>query len=97
MDITFSLQAGPAGCAETSASVSGSVLTIDGTPYDLNGISWQEGTPFVTPVSFDGSDYSVCIRWQYDPAKSLSDQGTTAPEMTVASGSVPDPVQRLPE
>lgn len=85
----------------TSVSVSGLVLTIDGTEYDLSIIpeggqaEASEESPFIGTVTRD----SVTIRYEYDSMKAEPDQSTDWADYTfdVSSGEVPCPIKWKPE
>ena len=81
----------------TTVSVSGLVLTIDGTEYDISIIpeggqaEADENGPFIGTVTRD----SVTIRYEYDSMKAESNQSTDWDDWTffVESGDVPCPVK----
>lgn len=85
----------------TSVSVSGLVLTIDGTEYDLSVIpeggqaEASEDSPFIGTVTHD----SVTICYEYDSSKAEPDQSTNWADYTfeVVSGEVPCPIKWKPE
>lgn len=85
----------------TSALVSGLVLTIDGTEYDLSiipegGQAEASGdSPFIGTVTRD----SVTIRYEYDSLKAEPDQSTDWDDYTfeVVGGEVPCPIKWKPE
>lgn len=100
MNLSFHLQAGLPGQAETQASVSGDILTVDGVAYDLGSVpdggdATPAGThPFVGQISRAGGVIHAAVRWVYDTATAEPAQGATVPSASVTSGTVPDPVQR---
>ena len=85
----------------TTVSISGLVLTIDGTDYDLSIIpeggqaEASDGSPFIGTVTRD----SVTIRYEYDSAKAEPDQSTNWDDYTfeVVDGEVPCPIKWKPE
>ena len=85
----------------TSVSVSGLVLTIDGTDYDLSVIpeggqaEAAESSPFIGTVTRD----AVTIRYEYDSLKAEADQSTNWADYTfdVVGGEVPCPIKWKPE
>lgn len=89
--------AGLPGEPETTASVSGDVLTVDGIAYDLSPIAegdtaTAEGTehPFSGPITRENGEICAPIRWQYG-SDAKPDQPKDAAHwiVTVASGDVP--------
>ena len=89
------------GYKTTTVSLSGLVLTIDGTEYDLSIIpeggqaEASEGSPFIGTVTRE----SVTIRYEYDSMKAEPDQSTNWDDWTffVESGDVPCPIKWKPE
>lgn len=87
---------------DTTASVSGDVLTVDGVAYDLSGV--PEGGearptgdhPFSGPITRTDGVLHLAIIWHFDAATAEPDQGAQYPVLTVTSGDVPDPVKRKP-
>ena len=85
----------------TSVSVSGLVLTIDGTEYDLSIIpeggqaEASEDSPFIGTVTRD----SVTIRYEYDSLKAEPNQSTNWDDYAfeVVDGEVPCPIKWKPE
>lgn len=81
----------------TTVSLSGLVLTIDGTEYDLSIIpeggqaEASEDSPFIGTVTRD----AVTIRYEYDSMKAEPDQSTNWDDWTffVESGDVPCPMK----
>lgn len=90
-----------AGFKPTTVSVSGLVLTIDGTEYDLSVIpeggqaEASEDSPFIGTVTRD----SVTIRYEYDSSKAEPDQSSDWGDYTfeVVEGEVPCPIKWKPE
>jgi hypothetical protein len=103
MKLTLHMQAGLPGDPETTASVAGDILTIDGVEYDLSpvpegGQAVPEGaSPFVGFMTRAGGEIAAEILWRYDAATADPDQGGQIPVVTVTAGPLPDPVARLPE
>lgn len=101
-EITASLSGDFANGRETTASINGRILTVDGADYDLSGlgegdIATAEGQhPFIGPIAMADGVTRLALLWSYDPATADPDQGTGHPVLTVTSGAVPDPVKRLP-
>ena len=85
----------------TTVSVTGLVLTIDDTEYDLSIIpeggqaEASEGSPFIGTVTRD----SVTIRYEYESLKAEPDQSTDWADYTfdVVEGEVPCPIKWKPE
>lgn len=85
----------------TTVSLSGLVLTIDGTEYDLSIIpeggqaEASEDSPFIGTVTRD----SVTIRYEYDSMKAESNQSAGWDDYTfdVVEGEVPCPIKWKPE
>lgn len=85
----------------TAVSISGLVLAIDGTDYDLSIIpeggqaEASEGSPFIGIVTRD----SVTVRYEYESMKAEPDQSTDWADWTfeVVQGEVPCPIRWKPE
>ncbi len=85
----------------TTVSLSGLVLTIDGTEYDLSIIpeggqaEASEDSPFIGTVTRD----SVTVRYEYESQKAEPDQSTSWDDYTfeVVEGEVPCPIKWKPE
>ena len=81
----------------TTVSVSGLVVTVDGTDYDLSAIpeggqgEADENSPFIGTVTRD----SVTIRYEYDMCKAEEAQSTDWADYTfdVTSGDIPCPIK----
>jgi len=102
MRITTNLIAVPPDQTETTASVSGEVITVDGTAYDLSSVP-EEGLaqphgdhPFVGPITRTEGVIYVAVKWQYKTETSEADQPKSPPVFELTEGEVPDPVKRLP-
>ncbi|CUH99858.1 hypothetical protein [Leisingera aquaemixtae] len=102
MKITCICGAGLPGHPETAASVSDDVLTVDGAAYDLSavpdgGYADPEGDhPFVGQIQRIGGELHLSLRWFYDTVTAEANQPSAAPELTVISGPLPDPIIRKP-
>ena len=102
MKITIKLGGKPTNRAETTASVSGDVLTVNGTAYDLasvpeGGTAVPQGEhPFAGPIARTGGVIHASLVWLYDAGTAEPDQGRTPPVFDIETGDVPDPVRRLP-
>lgn len=100
MELTFHLIAGAPGVTETTASVSGDILVVNGTAFDFEdvpegGAAVLSGDhPFIGPVRREGGVLKAGIAWVYDMALAARDQPATPPVQTVASGAAADPVTR---
>ena len=89
------------GYKTTSVSVSGLVITIDGTEYDLSIIpeggqaEASEDSPFIGTVTRE----SVTIRYEYDSMKAEPNQSADWADYTfeVVQGEVPCPIKWKPE
>ena len=81
----------------TEVSVSGLVITIDGTPVDLEQIPEggyaepDEDSPFISNVTRD----EVTVRYHYESIKALPDQSKDWADYTfeVTNGPVPCPIK----
>ena len=102
MKITCICIAGLPGQPETTASVIGDTLTVDGVAYDLSsvpegGFAEPEGDhPFVGRIERTGGVLGLSLRWRYDTATANPIQPTDAPVLSVVAGAVPDPIIRKP-
>lgn len=103
MKLTLHLQAGLPGDPETTSSVAGDNLTVDGSAYDLSpvpegGEVTPEGeSPFVGAITRQNGEIHAAILWRYDARTAEPNQGTALPVVSITSGDVPDPVLRKPE
>ncbi|UWQ31349.1 hypothetical protein K3555_12080 [Leisingera sp. M527] len=104
MKVTCICVAGLPGQPETSASVSGDVITVDGVPFDLSevpdgGFAEPEGDnhPFIGRIERTDGGLRVQLRWIYSGATAERVQPAVPPTFTVASGPVPDPIIRTGE
>lgn len=85
----------------TKVSVSGLVITIDGTPVDLSVIpeggyaESDEDSPFIGNVTRD----EVTVRYHYESLKAEPDQSKDWADYTfeVTEGEVPCPIVWKPE
>jgi hypothetical protein len=81
----------------TQVSVSGLVVTIDGTPIDLSvipvgGVAEPDAdSPFVGNVTRD----EVTVKYHYDSAKAEPDQSSNWADYTfeITEGEVPSPIK----
>ncbi len=102
MEITCACIAGLPGQPETTASVSGEVITVDGVAYDLSavpegGYAEPEGDhPFVGQIARIGGELHLSLRWIYDTSTAEVHQPGVAPVLAVTEGEVPDPITRKP-
>ncbi|MCD9148525.1 hypothetical protein [Pseudophaeobacter flagellatus] len=102
MHITFICSAGLPGQPETTASVAGDTLTVDGVGYDLSAV--PEGGfaepggdhPFAGRIARSGGTLTLSLHWRYDAATAQAHQPAASPVLTVAAGAVPDPIIRKP-
>ena len=101
-EITFSLRAGLPGQPETTATVSGDTVTVDGIAYDLSavpegGFAEADGDehPFRGRIARSGGVLRYCLRWRFDPATAEPAQPATLPAAVLTAGPVPDPIVRL--
>ena len=103
MKLTLSPQVGLPGAPETTISVSGDIITIDGTPYDLSpvpegGEATAEDSPFVGKITRQDGTLHVTVRVVLgDDAE--SNQPTDPAHWVIenASGDVAIPALRKPE
>lgn len=101
-EITANLSADLANGHETTASVNGRILTVDGNDYDLSELGEGDTATaagqhtFIGPIAMADGVTRLTLLWSYDPSTADPDQGTSHPVLTVTSGAVPDPVKRLP-
>jgi hypothetical protein len=81
----------------TEVSVSGLVITIDGTPIDLSVIpeggvaEADENSPFIGNVTRE----EVAVRYHYESLKAVPDQSKDWADYTfdITSGEVPCPIK----
>jgi len=81
----------------TQVSVSGLIITIDGTPIDLSVIPEgglaepDENSPFIGNVTRD----EVTVRYHYESSKAVPDQSKDFADYTfeVTEGEVPCPIK----
>lgn len=86
---------------DTTVSVSGLVVTVDGTPYDLSVIPVggdadpAEGEPFIGKMTRE----SVTVLYRYNSATAEPNQSTDIADYTfnVTDGPVPNPIVQKPE
>jgi len=86
---------------DTTVSVDGLVVTVNGIPYDLSVIPAggdaqpDDNEPFFGTMTRD----RVTVLYRYDGRTALPDQPTDIAEYTfdVSSGVLPDPIARKPE
>ena len=99
MRITFHLKDNT--LIETTARVSGDVITVNGTAYDLSsvpedGLAQPQGDhPFAGPITRTEGVIHVAVNWQYKTETSEADQPKSPPVFEITDGDVPDPVKRL--
>ncbi|MEX5599161.1 hypothetical protein [Pseudophaeobacter sp. C1-32P7] len=102
MKISFNCIAGLPGQHETSASVSGDTITVDGVAYDLSavpegGFAEPDGEhPFFGQIARIGGELHLSLLWFYDAATAEVHQPAAAPVLAVTEGEVPDPITRKP-
>lgn len=102
MKITCNCIAGLPGQPETTASVSGDTITVDGVAYDLStvpegGYAEPVGDhPFRGRIARIGGELQLMLDWFYDIATAEDDQPAAAPVLNVPAGDVPDPITRKP-
>ncbi|MGR3593049.1 MAG: hypothetical protein ACU0B9_07040 [Limimaricola soesokkakensis] len=102
MKLTLSPIAGLPGASETTASVAGDVLTVDGIAYDLSSVpeggeATPEGDdhPFVGTIIRTDGEISAAIRWTYgDDADPHQPRDPAHWVLTVTDGEVLAPVVR---
>jgi hypothetical protein len=103
MNLTISPAAGLPGQPETTASVSGDVLTVDGTPYDLSAV--PEGGeaipagdhPFIGAITRSGGEIAAHIRGVYgDDAERSQPTDPAHWVLIVSDGPVPMPFVKAP-
>ncbi|UWS77983.1 hypothetical protein N1037_11855 [Phaeobacter sp. G2] len=100
MKITCICIAGLPGQPETTASVNGDIITVDGVAYDLSsvpegGFAEPEGDhPFAGRIERTGGVLHLSLLWRYDAATAEPIQPTDAPVLSVVAGAVPDPIIR---
>lgn len=99
MKLTISPLAGLPGASETTASVSGDMLTVDGIAYDLStvpegGEATPEGDhPFIGTITRTAGEIVAAIRWTYgDDADRDQPTDPAHWSLTVADGPVPSPI-----
>ena len=85
----------------TSVSVNGSIVTVDGTDYDLSIIpeggvaEADESSPFTGIVTRE----QVTVKYHYESSKAEPNQSTDWNDYTfdIESGDVPCPIKWKPE
>lgn len=104
MRLTIVKQAGLPGAPDTTASVAGDVLTVNGQAFDLSGVpeggealAQGEGHPFAGPIRRENGVLQVPVIWAYDTASADPDQGAESPVLDVSGGVVPDTIVRKPD
>ena len=103
MKITCICIAGLPGQPETTASVNGDTLTVDGVAYDLSsvpegGFAEPQGDhPFAGRIERTGGVLNLSLRWSYDAATAEPIQPDEPPVLTVSAGPLSDPITRLPQ
>lgn len=106
MQITIVPQAATPGAVETTASVSGDILTIDGVAYDLAAIpeggrvyfepEGDEILPFFGDATRENGEVAVSIRFRFDPSTASPTQPKELVTVSITSGPLPDTITRLP-
>lgn len=102
MQITCNCVAGLPGQPETTASVSGDTITVDGVAYNLSavpegGFAEPEGEhPFAGQIERIGGELHLSLVWFYDTATAEPIQPAAAPVFSVIDGAMPDPITRKP-
>jgi len=86
---------------ETTASVTGEVITVNGTAYDLSsvpegGLAQPQGDhPFKGHITREDGVIHVVVNWYYNADTSETNQPMIHPVFEITDGDVPDPVKRL--
>lgn len=102
MKITCVCHVVPTGFPETTASVSGDVITVNDVPYDLTavpngGYAEPEGDhPFKGRIERIGGELHLTLGWHYHSATAEPIQPAAAPVFSVIDGAMPDPITRKP-
>ena len=103
MKLSISPVAGLPGAPETTASVSGDALTVDGIAYDLSAVpeggeAIPEGDhPFIGTITRTNGEIHAAIRWIYgDDADPHQPTDPAHWVVTVADRPVPSPVVKTP-
>jgi hypothetical protein len=103
MKLTICPHAGLPGERETTASVSGDILTIDGVSYDLSAVpeggeATPEGDhPFIGKITRVNGEVVATIRWRHgEDADGRQPLDPAHWVVTVADGPVPSPVVKTP-
>ncbi|QBR34877.1 hypothetical protein ETW23_00500 [Leisingera sp. NJS201] len=103
MKVTCICVAGPPGQSETSANVSGDVITVGGVSFDLSdvpdgGFAEPEGEshPFIGRIERINGELHVQLRWFFFEATAEPHQPAVPPAFMVIIGAVPDPIVRKP-
>lgn len=99
MKLILSPVAGLPGAAETTASVAGDVLTVNGVAYDISAV--PEGGeanpagdhPFIGSIIRTAGEIVATLRWQYG-AGAAPNQPTDPAHWvaTITDGPVPSPI-----
>lgn len=101
MHLTLSPQAGLPGAPETTLHVSGDILTVDGTPYDLSAVpeggdgEWPD-SPIIGKITRQGGTIHATVRVVLGDT-AASDQPDSPWVIPNASGDVTIPAVRRPE
>lgn len=101
MNLTLSPQHGLPGQPEMTLHVSGDVIRIDGTPYDLSAVpeggeGWPEGAgPFIAPIARTGGVIHATIIARLGDTAAPHQEGPWIIEG--ASGALEIPALRLHE
>lgn len=99
MKLTLSPVAGLPGAVDTTASVSGDVVTVNGVPYDLSAVpEGGEGAPsgehpFIGTISREDGQVVATLRWLYDLDAAAAQQGDATTTVVVSGGQVPSPIK----
>ena len=99
MRLTLSPQAGLPGQPDMSIHVSGDVITIDGTDYDLSpvpegGEGWPDEGPFIGPITRIDGTLHVTVTARLGDTAAPSQGGPWVIED--ASGAITIPTERNP-
>jgi len=106
MKITIIAQAATPGAVETTGSVSGDILTIDGVIHDLTAVpegglvsfepEGDETLPFIGSGTRINGEICLSALFQYDASTAEPHQPKDLVTLSLTSGPLPDPITRLP-
>ncbi|MBI6630660.1 hypothetical protein [Pontibaca salina] len=103
MKLTLHLSAGRPGDPDTTAHVTGDILRVNGTEYDLSAVpeggcaTPQGDHPFVGTIRRADGLIHAAIIWGYDSTAARPDQGSQPIVIDITQGRISVPVARRTE